>query len=118
MSVDPNWFKCWQKPRVQSFGDLLKEYVKKNKWTSRLKWRRLNEAWQQAVGSEIARKSRVAGFRRGTMTVEVNSSLLMQQLRGFRKREILKQIQANENTQDVTDLHFRIGGSPPRQDRK
>ena len=118
MSVDPNWFKWTEKPRIGVFDELLEEFVKKNRLRSRLKWRRLTAAWEAAVGSETAGHSRVASFSNGRLTIEVDSPMLLQQLRGFRKREILRHIRQNPETSDVTDLRFKIGRSFSSLDKK
>ena len=52
----------------------------------------LSEAWSQAAGPEVARRSRVVSCARGTLTVYVESAPLRQELETFRKPEILQRI--------------------------
>jgi len=103
---------------VHSFGKLLDSYVKRMNLMPRLKHRRFCEAWAQVVGEPVASESRVVGFFKGRLTIEVTSPFLMQELRGFRYREILKQMQQKPHTQDISSLAFKLAGPFLKQDLK
>ena len=47
---------------------------------------RLERAWAEAVGPEYANITRVAGFRRNVLEVEVKGAVPMQELSQFHKR--------------------------------
>lgn len=50
----------------------------------------VHSAWNQAAGPEIASVSDVYSFKNGVLTISVHSSILLQEIRQFRKEELLE----------------------------
>lgn len=69
----------------------------------------LGRAWAELVGEEIAARTRVAAYRDGELTVEVNSSVLMQELNGFMRQNLLAGLQGTDVGRDVARIRFRLG---------
>ena len=44
----------------------------------------LKSAWQKIAGKELCQRTRLVGFREGTLTIAVKSSALYYELQGFR----------------------------------
>lgn len=65
------------------------------------------EAWQKAVGEQLAKSTRVGGVRRGVLDVSVANSLLMQELT-FRKEELLALLQEALPEAGLKQLRFRV----------
>lgn len=72
---------------------------------------RLNDALEAAVGPQLAEHVRVAAFRAGKLTIEVDSSALLAELRGFRAEEL--RIACNERLEPekIARIDFRLGGT-------
>lgn len=68
---------------------------------------RLENAWIQAVGPEMAPHTRLGAFRRGVLEVEVTGAVRMQELAQFQKRRLLESIRGLLPGQTVSDLKFR-----------
>ncbi len=74
-----------------------------------VKARLLEDAWRRAVGPEVAAETRVAGWRDGTLRVEVRSSALLQELATFHRASLLEALRAEAPGGDVRALEFRLG---------
>ena|SRR5262245_35174497 len=70
---------------------------------------RLESAWVEAAGPEYARVTRVAGFRRSVLEVEVKGAVPMQELSQFHKRRVLGQLRKALPEVTIADLRFRAG---------
>jgi len=61
--------------------------------------------WSEAVGSQIARRSRAARFHDGILWVEVDGSVWLHQLTML-KRDLLRRIQERSGAGSVRELKF------------
>jgi predicted nucleic acid-binding Zn ribbon protein len=69
-----------------------------------LGWRAVQE-WAEAVGPQVARRTRAARFADGTLWVEVESSAWMQEL-SFLQRQALQQLERRLGGRYVRRLRF------------
>ena len=69
---------------------------------------RLRDAWQRAVGEEIAAVSRPGRFRGGVLTVEVDSAPLAAELEQFARDHLLEALE-REGLVGLCELRFRGG---------
>ncbi len=70
----------------------------------------IGRAWVDIVGPQIAKHTRLARvIRKGVLSIEVDSSSLLQELDGFRRAEILKGLQDRVKRKHIEDLRFRLG---------
>jgi predicted nucleic acid-binding Zn ribbon protein len=70
---------------------------------------RLERAWAEAVGAEYVKLTRVAGFRRNVLEVEVKGAVPMQELSQFHKRKVLERLRKALTGVTIADLRFRAG---------
>ncbi len=70
----------------------------------------LEQAWEESIGPDHAQKTRIVGFRRGILEVEVANSILLQELVHFHKRKLLEQLRQRLPGKQLKDLRFRTGG--------
>src|SRR5262245_5415423 len=70
---------------------------------------RLERAWAEAVGSEYATITRVSGFRRNVLEVEVKGAIPLQELSQFHKRKVLEWLRTALAGVTIADLRFRAG---------
>jgi predicted nucleic acid-binding Zn ribbon protein len=70
---------------------------------------RIEAVWREIVGAKLAAAARGLGLKRGIFEVRVENPVLLQELTGFRKRELLAALQAKLGAERVKDLRFRLG---------
>lgn len=70
---------------------------------------RLERAWEAAVGAEYVVITRVAGFRRNVLEVEVKGAVPMQELSQFHKKKVLERLRKALTGVTIADLRFRAG---------
>jgi hypothetical protein len=73
----------------------------------------LESAWRRVAGEGVAGQTRVVGFRKGHLWVEVASAPLRAELAGFRKAELLEGLRQRYTRRHIADLRFLIPGSSP-----
>lgn len=69
----------------------------------------LQRLWVSILGPAKAGMTSLGGVRRGILQVTVGNSSLMEELKLFRKPEILKRIRSSPVGSSVRDIRFRIG---------
>ncbi len=92
------------------FGDVMKRLVRRKRIRERSRYGAVVKAWREVAGENIADQTRVADFSDGTLVVEVESSVLMQELSGYMKPNLLQQLKDTEAGRDIFELRFRLGG--------
>ena len=70
---------------------------------------RLERAWAEAVGPEYAAITRVAGFRRTILEIEVRGAVPLQELSQFHKRRVLEQLRQILTGVPLADVRVRAG---------
>jgi predicted nucleic acid-binding Zn ribbon protein len=70
---------------------------------------RLERAWAAAVGAEYVPITRVSGFRRNVLEVEVKGAVPMQELSQFHKKKVLERLRKGLTGVTIADLRFRAG---------
>ncbi len=70
----------------------------------------LQAALETEVGPVIATAVKVGNIKRGVLNIYVTDSVTMQEL-AFRKRSLLKTLQAAQPDRVITDLRFHISAT-------
>lgn len=68
----------------------------------------LEAAWQDAVGEERSRRTRLGALRRGVLEILVRDAVLMHHLAGFERRKLLERLQTRLGAERIRDLRFRL----------
>jgi hypothetical protein len=96
---------------AEAIGDVLAGFLAGSTVGRAFAREALEEAWRGAVGAEVAKDTRVRGYRDGVLTVEVSSSAQLQELSTFYRASILEAIKANGALgREVRELCFRMMG--------
>lgn len=96
-------------PRApRRMADSLSELMSKRGYAQQQTHAALQTAWQEVAGNEAAGRTRVAGLRRGVLTVIVGDATLMQQL-SFQQHELLRKIAGAYPARKIRQLRFRQG---------
>lgn len=94
---------------TKSFGDVLKRVVKEKRFNARAKYGKLVAAWEDTVGQQLAKETKITNFKDGCLVVEVSSSALLQELSGFMKPTLLAELQKRDGGSDVASIDFKLG---------
>ena len=68
----------------------------------------LQQAWDQAVGAEIAGHTRVGELNRGTLQILVANPALLAELNGFHKANILQTLRETQPDYKIKQLKFKL----------
>ena len=90
-------------------GDVLAGLLQKRGYGRPLALQTWREAWARAAGERLAARSRIAGYRDGTLTVEVSSAAQRYELEAFHGGELLARLQQDTAAAGVRRLVFRVG---------
>jgi predicted nucleic acid-binding Zn ribbon protein len=93
----------------EKIGEILSRLFAARGWGRKQDRLRLERAWAEAVGADLAPQTRVAGIKRNVLEVEVKSAVLLQELAQFHKRRLLEALRKTLSGVTVTDLRFRAG---------
>ena len=68
----------------------------------------VEDAWRAAIGEPGARYSRVGPLRSGVLEVLVANSVLLQELVGYQKQNLLQKLQDSLGQREIRDIRFRL----------
>ena len=92
-------------------GDVLSGLLQKRGYGRPLALQSWREAWARVAGPRLAARSRVSGYRDGTLTVEVASAAQRYELESFHAGDLLGRLQKDPSSTGVRRLVFRVGSS-------
>ena len=69
----------------------------------------LRSTWDELVGSELSRHSRLEGFRRGTLRVVVDSAAHMSELQTLIRSGLTEQIAERFDQRPISSIRLRLG---------
>ncbi|MFC1806523.1 DUF721 domain-containing protein [Planctomycetota bacterium] len=91
----------------ERIGDILRDFLETSGLAHKLKHLEVYRAWEEAVGPEIAAQTRIAGFTRHKLYVEVKSAARRHELSTFYKRQILDALREHLPNVRIQDIVFR-----------
>ena len=97
---------------LQKIDEILSRALKKRHVPFPQEDRRLVDAWEKAVGPQIAAQSRPERIKKDTLFVKVSNSVWMHQLH-FLKKDIISKVNALPISQSIQDIRFSLGQLPP-----
>lgn len=96
-------------PPPQPIKEILAQLFMARGWGRRQERLHLERAWNEAVGPEFEAHSRVLGLKRGVFEIEVDSAVLVQELKGYHKRRLLETLREKLTGQTIKELRFKVG---------
>jgi predicted nucleic acid-binding Zn ribbon protein len=69
----------------------------------------LEESWAKVIGAAGAGHTRVGTMKRGVLEIQVDNTVLMQELAHYQKRNLLEKLRQQLPGMKLTDLRFRPG---------
>ena len=96
-------------------GEILSRLFTARGWGRRQDRLRLEQAWAEAAGADLAPHTRVVGLRRGVLEVEVANAVLLQELAHYHKRRLLGALRQRLTGVTVADVRFKAGAWKEKQ---
>lgn len=96
-------------PETESIKEILSRLFTLRGWGRRQERLHFERAWSEAVGPAYDAHTRVLGFTRGILEIEVASALLVHELKGFHRQRLLRTLRAKLPGQSIKDLRFKVG---------
>jgi predicted nucleic acid-binding Zn ribbon protein len=93
----------------EPLGEILSRLFTARGWGRRQGQLHLEQAWNDAVGPEMAAQTRVNGLRRGVLEILVGNAVLLQELAHYHKRRLLEALRLKLTNTPLHDLRFRAG---------
>ena len=96
-------------PAPEPIKEVLARLFTARGWGRRQGRMHLERAWADAVGAEYEEHTRVLGLKRGIFEIEVDSAVLVQELKGYHKQRLLQALSAKLPKEKIKDLRFKVG---------
>jgi len=96
----------------EKLGDILRGYFEASGLGQEVRHLELHRAWEEVVGPEIAAQTRIVGFVRHKLYVEVTSAARRHELSAFYKRQILDELRQQVPDVRILDIVFRPSSTP------
>jgi predicted nucleic acid-binding Zn ribbon protein len=93
----------------EKIADVLGRLFTSRGWGRKNDRMRLESAWEDAVGEELLKNTRVLGLKRGVLEIDVKNAVLMSELTQFHKRGLLAKLRKTLAGVTLTDIKFRAG---------
>jgi predicted nucleic acid-binding Zn ribbon protein len=93
----------------EKIADVLGRLFTSRGWGRKNDRMRLESAWEDAVGEELLKNTRVLGLKRGVLEIDVKNAVLMSELTQFHKRGLLAKLRKTLAGVTLTDIRFRAG---------
>lgn len=93
----------------ERIGEVLSRLFAARGWGRQQERLRLERAWEAAVGPEYVAMTRVSGFRRNVLEVEVKGAVPLQELSQFHKRKVLARLREALSGVTIADVRFKAG---------
>lgn len=88
-------------------GDLLGTILARYGYAQRTALEELERAWDESASERIKKHTRLGALRRGVLEVFVDNAVLLQQLDGFEKENLLQRMRERVRHNKLEGLRFR-----------
>jgi predicted nucleic acid-binding Zn ribbon protein len=96
-------------PGAENIKDILARMFTLRGWGRRSARLHLERAWANAIEAHQRDQTRVLCLKRGVLEIEVNDSVLMQELANFHRKRLLESLKKSLPNEHVKELKFRPG---------
>jgi predicted nucleic acid-binding Zn ribbon protein len=91
----------------EPLSEILSRLFTARGWGRQQERLQLETAWAEAAGPNYVAITRVVGFRRRVLEIEVKGAIPLQELSQFHKRTLLEKLRRNLSEVTISDLRFR-----------
>ncbi len=97
-------------PEPVHIKDALDNLLNRKNYPENTKLRELSDKWIKIMGNELARISRPTSIKNRILSIEVDNSVILMQLKTFHKKEILEKISSAFDPDFCVDIKFFLHG--------
>ena len=98
-----------RKSRYKSAGDVVPALLKDLRMEFRRAEAELVKVWNHLLDANIVAHAQPTGLRNGTLFVTVDSSVWLDEIVRYRRREILDRLQHSFSREFIKKISFRVG---------
>lgn len=116
MSAGGDSGRAWRRPKqepvkrgMEPLSDVVGRVLRSVSGKNARVVEEVEQAWREAVTDRVWSHTRPVGMRRGVLTVEVDHSVLLQELAAFEKELLLQALRGRVSRVYIEDLRFRLG---------
>ena len=102
------WERAWA-DRTRSAAGLVSGVLQGLRLDQRKAETEVVKVWNRLLDPNIAAHAQPVGLRKGTLFVDVDSSVWLSEIVRYRQREILKRLQSSFGSQVIQRISFRQG---------
>jgi len=95
--------------RAQPLGQVLPRVLQGLRLERRRDEAELLKVWNHLIDANIVAHAQPAGIRHGTLFVNVDSSVWLDEIVRYRRREILERLQHSFGRELIKRISFRVG---------
>jgi len=95
--------------RARRVGDVLPKVAKEMRMDSRRAETEVVKVWNNLLDPNIVAHAQPAGLRKGTLFVNVDSSVWLSEIVRYRRKEILDRLQHSFGREAIQRISFRVG---------
>jgi len=99
----------------QALRNVLSELVALRGYARREGARELQQVWARAAGETVASQTRALDVKRGVLQVAVASSVLLSELVGFYRTQLVTRLKAQSPELRIKDVKFRLDAAAARR---
>jgi predicted nucleic acid-binding Zn ribbon protein len=107
--IDLTQFEQDRAARAKSLGSVMPNVLEKLGLERRLAETTILKAWNQLIDPNIVAHAQPTGLRKGTLFVTVDSSVWLDEIVRYRRREILERLQHSFGRDLIQKISFRVG---------
>jgi predicted nucleic acid-binding Zn ribbon protein len=107
--VDLAPIEAAQVARARRVGDVLPRVAKDLRLDQRQSEAEVVKVWNSLIDPNIVAHAQPAGIRKGTLFVNVDSSVWLSEIVRYRRKEILKRLQYSFGQDLIQRISFRVG---------
>jgi hypothetical protein len=98
-----------RKPTSKKAGDVMPKILKDLRIDTRQAEAEILKVWNNLIDPNIVEHARPTGIRKGTLFVTVDSSVWLDEIVRYRRREILDRLQNSFGRDLIVRISFRLG---------
>lgn len=91
-----------------SLGNILGQLFQLRGYGRKRADRQLQQVWSEVAGTEIAARSKAQAIKSGVLQVCVTNGVVLNELVGYLKHEILEKLRTNHASLRIRDIKFRL----------
>ena len=107
--VDLSPLETARAERARAVGDVLPRIMSDFRLDDRRAEAEVVKVWNSLIDPDIVAHAQPAGLRKGTLFVNVDSSVWLSEIVRYRRKEILDRLQHSFGKNSIQRISFRVG---------